>query len=81
MGVHNFTSYNIRNANTDTTGTFIIAQVFDQFLGKSGQIISGLDSTGSDLFFSDTWQSNANTDANILADFYGHFDQVDILTK
>ena len=76
MGIHNFTSYKIRNGNTDTTGTFIIGQDFEQFSGKSGQIISGLDATGSDLFFSGTWTSNTNTDANILADFYGHFDQV-----
>jgi hypothetical protein len=76
MGIHNFTSYNIRSANTDTTGTFVIGQDFEQFSGKSGQIISGLDSTGSDLFFSGTWTNNTYTDANILADFYGHFDQV-----
>ena len=51
LGIHNFTSYNIRNANTDTTGTFCIGQDFEQFSGKSGQIISGLDTTASDLFF------------------------------
>ena len=54
LGIHNFTSYNIRNANTDASGTFIIGQDFEKFSGKSRQIISGLDSTASDLFFSAT---------------------------
>ena len=76
LGIHNITSYNIRNANTDTTGTFCIGQDFEQLSGKSGQIISGLDTTSSDLFFSGTWSSVANADATILADFYAHFDQV-----
>ena len=76
LGIHNVTSYNIRNANTDTTGTFVIGQDFEQFSGKSGQIISELDSTGSDLFFSGTWGANPTYDATILADFYAHFDQV-----
>ena len=76
LGIHNFTSYNIRNANSDTTGTFVIGQDLEQFSGKSGQIISGLNTTGSDLFFSGTWSSIANADATILADFYAHFDQI-----
>ena len=76
LGVHNVTSYNIRNANTDTTGTFVIGQDLEQFRGKSGQKISGLDTASYDLFFSCTWSSVANADATILADFYAHFDQV-----
>ena len=51
LGVHNVTSYNIRNANANTTGTFVIGQDLEQFSGKSGQIISGLDTTSYDLFF------------------------------
>ena len=57
-------------------GTFVIGQDLEQFSGKSGQIISGLDTTASDLFFSGTWTSVANAAATILADFYAHFDQV-----
>ena len=76
LGIHNFTSYDIRNANTDTTGTFVIGQDLEQCSGKSGQIISGLDTTTSDLFFSATWSSTTNADSTILADFYAHFDQV-----
>ena len=72
---HNFTKYNVMTCN-DASGSFVIGQDLEKFCGKSGQIISGLDSTGSDLFFSGTWTSNTYTDANILADFYGHFDQV-----
>ena len=55
---------------------FVIGQNFEQFSGKSGQIISGLDTTSSDLFFSGTWSSITNADATILADFMCHFDQV-----
>ena len=76
LGIHNVTSYNIRNANTDTSGTFVIGQDFEQFSGKSGQIISGLDTTNSDLLFLGPWSSIANADATILVDFYAHFDQV-----
>ena len=74
--MHNIvTSYNIWNDNTDASGTFVIGADLEQYSGKSGQIISGLDTTSSDLFFSGTWSSIANTDATILADFYAHFDQ------
>ena len=60
LGVHNFTCYNIRNTN----GTSIIVQDFEKFSGKSGQIISGLDSTASDLFLSVTWSSITNRHNN-----------------
>ena len=76
LGIHNVTSYNITHANTDTTGTFVIGQDLEKFSGKSGQIISGLDTTSSDLFFSGTWGANPAYDATILADFYAHYDQV-----
>ena len=39
LSIHNVTSYNIRNANSDATGTFVIGQDFEQYSGKSGQII------------------------------------------
>ena len=76
LGIHNVTSYNIRNANTDASGTFVIGADLEQYSGKSSQIISGLNTTSSDLFFSGTWSSIANADATILADFNAHFDQV-----
>ena len=76
LGIHNVTSYNIRNGNNDATGTFVIGQDFERYSGKSGQIISGLDASGSDLFFSGTWTDNTYTDGNILADFYCHYDQL-----
>ena len=55
---------------------FILGQDFGQFSGKSVQIITGVDTTGSDPLFSGTWTSNANTDAQILSDFCARFDQV-----
>ena len=53
-----------------------IHQDFEKFSGKSGQIISGMDTTSSDLFFSGTWSSLTNVDATILTDFFAHYDQV-----
>ena len=76
LGIHNVTSYNVRSGNSDASGTFVIGQDFERYSGRSGQIISGLDASGSDLFFSGTWTDNTNTDANILADFYCHYDQL-----
>ena len=55
---------------------FMIGMDFEKYSGKSGQIISGLDTTGSDLYFSGTWNTNANTDAQIIASFFAHFDNV-----
>ena len=50
--------------------------ILKNIAGKSGQIISGIDTTGSDLFFSGTGTSATNTDASILADFYAHLDMI-----
>ena len=63
LGIHNITSYNTRNANTNTTSTFVIGQDLEQF----GQIIAGLNTSASDLFFSGTWSSVANSDDTILS--------------
>ena len=38
MGIHNFPKYNVMNC-TDESGSFVIAQDFEKFSGKSGQII------------------------------------------
>ena len=61
---------------TDASGSFVIGQDLKKFSGKSGQIISGFDTTGSDLFFSGTWSSTTYQDAQILCDFYAHLDMV-----
>ena len=76
LGIHNVTSYNIRNGNSDATGTFVIGQDFERYSGKSGQIISCLDASGSDQFFSGTWTDNTYTDGQFLADFCCHYDQL-----
>ena len=75
VGIHNLAKYNVMTC-TDASGSFIIGQDFEKFSGKSGQIISGLDTTSSDLFFSGTWTATGNQDANILSDFYAHMDMV-----
>ena len=67
MGIHTHTSYNIAIANNDGTGSIIVGQDLENFSGKSRQIISGLDTTSSNLFFSSgTWASVANQDTQIL---------------
>ena len=75
MGIHNSTKYNVMTC-TDASGSFVIGQDLERFSRKSGQFISGLDTTASDLFFSATWSSIANADASILCDFYAHLDMV-----
>ena len=47
MGIHNLTKYNAITC-IDASGS----QDLENFVRKSGQTISGLDSTASDLFFS-----------------------------
>ena len=54
LGIHNLTKYNTMTC-TDAAGSFVIGQDSEKFSGKSGQIISGLDITGSDFFFRGTW--------------------------
>ena len=52
---------------------------FEEFSSKNGQIISGANTSSTDLFFSGTWNSNTNSEvaANlILATFFGHFDEM-----
>ena len=79
LGCHNFTSYN-KYVSNDSTGTYQIGLDLEQFSGKSGQIISGLDTTSSDLFFSGTWSTvvtdGSTNNTSILADFYAHYDSV-----
>jgi len=79
LGCHNVTSYN-KYVSNDATGTFQIGLDLEQFSGKSGQIISGLDTTASDLFFSGTWSTVVNdgstNNTSILADFYSHYNSV-----
>ena len=53
MGIHNFTKYNVITCNDAyASGGSVIGQDLETNNGKSGQIISGLDTTASDLFFS-----------------------------
>ena len=89
LGIHNVNSFNqyynvsstySGNVNATTAGgSFIIGKDFEEFSGKSGQIISGANTSSTDLFFSGTWNSNTNSEvaANlILATFFGHFDEM-----
>ena len=87
LGIHNIDSiyqhYNVSttysgNVNaTSAKGSFIIGQDLEQFSGNSGQIISGVDSTSSDLYFSGTWIGTTNCEPVlnlIAATFFGHYD-------
>ena len=67
--------YNVITCN-DASGSFCVVQNLKKFHGKSGQIISSLDTTGNDLVFSGTWSSTANQDVTILCDCYAQLDMV-----
>ena len=79
-GVGLLASFNIpRGIALDAFGNALFiseAEGIFQGSGKSGQITSGLDTTGSDLFFGGTWSSTANQDAQNLVDFYAHLGMV-----
>ena len=46
MAIHDISKYNVLTCN-DAAGTFVIGQDLEKFSGKSGQIISGHDTTSS----------------------------------
>ena len=75
MGIHNFTNYQITGANATGadvahTGTFILACDFESYSGKSGAILSGVSTLGSDLYLNATFASSASG----TIDVYLHYD-------
>ena len=74
MGVLNYTNYSsLTNAAGDTeanTGTFILACDFESYSGRSGSILSGVNTLGSDLYLNAMF---ANSAAGTI-DVFLHYD-------
>ena len=61
MGILNATNYQIAaatGADAATTGTFILACDFESYSGKSGALLSGVNTLGSDLYLSATFSAS-----------------------
>ena len=72
MGCHNATSYVIESA-TNGTGSFTIGCDMESYSGKSSELISGLDSSSTDCYFSALFPALA---ADGIIDFYAHYDLI-----
>ena len=62
MGILNLTNYSTLAAATGAdaanTGTFILACDFESYSGKSGALLSGVNTLGSDLYLSATFSAS-----------------------
>ena len=78
MGIINWSNYKFTNATDATattaddshTGTFILACDFESYSGKSGALLSGVNTLGSDLYLNATF---ASSDAAVINTFL-HYD-------
>ena len=70
MGILNAINYE-STAATDLTGQFIIGCDFESYSGKSGALLSGVSTLGTDLVFSGTYTA---LPAAALFDFFLHYD-------
>ena len=82
MGIINWSNDRFTNATRATlttaddlhTGTFILACGFDSYSGKSGTLLSGVNTLGSDLYLNATFASSGSAviDTGICAvsEFY-----------
>ena len=78
MGCHDYDSYKVQNA-VNSTGSFIIGQELESYSGKSGELISGLDTSGTYIFFIGGFPAvgrNAVVAYNSLMDFYAHYNLI-----
>ncbi|CAN0070001.1 unnamed protein product [Heterosigma akashiwo] len=74
LGCHDATSYVIQNA-TNATGSFMIGLDTESYSGKSGEIMAGLDTTGSDVYFSANFPSGGVSDAALI-DVFAFYDVI-----
>ena len=72
MGILNRTTYKT-TASSALGGLFIIGQDFESSSGKSGSILSGISTLGSDLYFSANYSTGGIAAAAIF-DFFLHYD-------
>ena len=73
MGILNNANYSIvaaTGANAAATGTFILSCDFESYTGRSGSILSGVSTLGSDLLLNATF---ANSEAATI-DTFLHYD-------
>ena len=75
MGILNYTNYRLNAADATGeddahTGTFILSCDFESFSGRSGSILSGLNTISNDLYLSATFSAS---DAATI-DTYLHYD-------
>ena len=75
MGIINYTNYKLlpadaTGADTAGTGTFILACDFESYSEKSGALLSGVSTLGSDLYLNATFGGSA---AGAI-DVYLHYD-------
>ena len=78
MGIINYTNYQFPTATEATattaddahTGTFILACDFESYSGKSGALLSGVNTLGSDLYLNATFSNSAVA----VIDTFLHYD-------
>ena len=70
MGVLNATNYVVDKVD-DLTGLFVIGQDLESYSGKSGSLLSGISTLGSDLYFSANY---GDMTVPALLDFFLHYD-------
>ena len=71
MGILNRSMYS-ETASSDLGGLFVIGQDFESYSGKSGSLLSGISTLGSDLYFSANY--TANTMAAAIFDYFLDYD-------
>ena len=72
MGCHDAPSYVI-DSETDGTGSFVIGCDMESYSGKSQEMVSGLDCSGTDVYISALFPSLA---ADGIMNIYAHYDLV-----
>ena len=70
MGILNATNYIVDKAEA-LSGLFVIGQDLESYSGKSGSLLSGISTLGSDLFFSANY---SDMTVPALLDFFLHYD-------
>ena len=75
---HKLTSYS-KQYSADHTSPFLIGQDLESYSVKSGELIPGSDTSGTDINFSATFPNVANAAVvanDSLMNFYAHYDLI-----
>ena len=68
----NLSSY-LASGVTDLSGLFVIRQDFESYSGKSGALLSGINTLGSDLYFSANYTAGCVV-GDAMIDYFLHYD-------